>query len=182
MIRVSISNDVNSVGDAATEVDLEQYRANLETRLGELFPGTQIYVVTESVDRCRVTGEPSDLLEQIEEWINEMPEVEFRKLVGDAPEYTLRDFVRAIPGGLIRTDRGSYGDAGPFYLGEGSDIDEDLDEIVTLVTEHQDPDAWRLAREAMEATIDGPAQNEPNLVAIGERDKVNNGAQVIYVG
>lgn len=90
---------------------------------------------------------------------------------------TLRDFVHAIPGDLVLTDRGN-GSAGPACL----DLtDLDLDEDVTLVTETSDPDAWARAREALSALLSGDG-HEPSLVAVGDREDGHNGYQAIYVG
>lgn len=97
MIRVAISNDESRLGEAATRADLERYRANLETRLGELFPGTQIYVVTlNSMDRNEVSGEPAELVERIQSELDDMTENDWLDLLNtrdfeiDGVRYRLR--------------------------------------------------------------------------------------------
>ena len=96
---------------------------------------------------------------------------------------TLSDFAQLIAGGVVQTDRGN-GSAGPLYLGEMDEDDKRADWAdipAELVTEDEDPDAWRLAREALEALgIAGDVEHV--AVAVGERGEGSNPYQVIYVG
>ena len=86
------------------------------------------------------------------------------------------ELVDIASGGIIRTDRGQ-GSAGPLYLGEGrDDLADSLDDVVEPVSEDDDPEAWRLAREALTA-LELPG--EPEHVCLGEQS--DDGYQAIYV-
>lgn len=91
---------------------------------------------------------------------------------------TLAEFARAIYGGVVTNDRGN-GCGGPAFLGEGDDLKELLDTPLRLVSADDDPDAWRLAREALDVL---DILGEPEYVAVGERADGDNGHQLIYVG
>jgi hypothetical protein len=89
---------------------------------------------------------------------------------------TLEDLRSYVSGGLCVNDRGN-GCAGPHYLAEHEEIDFGYTPV-KLVTEQEDPDAWRLAREACAAL--GVGSEAFECVAIGER--VDNGYQAVYAG
>ena len=94
---------------------------------------------------------------------------------------TLADLQRRCQGGIVRNDRGN-GSAGPVYLGEGWDDNNVLDQRITIVSEAEDADAWRLARETFVAL--GLA-GEPEFVAVGVRADNGefadeSGAQAVY--
>lgn len=90
---------------------------------------------------------------------------------------TLGELLLKVSGGLWRNDRGN-GSAGPAYVGERHDLSEEaLEETVYLVTESEDPEAWLLAREALDLD-----KGDPEYVAID-----NPGAQpseycAVYAG
>jgi len=77
---------------------------------------------------------------------------------------TFADLQRRCQGGIVRNDRGN-GSAGAVYLGERIDDNDTLDQSITFVREDEDPDAWRLAREAF---ADLGFEGEPEFVAVGE--------------
>lgn len=75
---------------------------------------------------------------------------------------TVRDLCAVYGGGCIRNDRGN-GAGGPSYIAEDSD-DDMMDRYISVVTEDDDPDAWRLAREAAEAI----GTDRPTIVCVEE--------------
>lgn len=83
----------------------------------------------------------------------------------------LIDFAAQASGGIVTNDRGN-GAGGPGYVTEsaiytartgGEDDSIDWGQPVALVTEEEDADAWRLAREAFD-TLE--IEGEPEAVAI----------------
>jgi hypothetical protein len=92
---------------------------------------------------------------------------------------TLSDLQAVFDGGILTNDRGN-GAAGPQYLPEedarGLESTEGATPI-TVVTEQEDPDAWRLAREACDAN---GCSFSPIVVAVGNRNPGDNGYQQIF--
>ncbi len=91
---------------------------------------------------------------------------------------TLSDLQALHDGGILTNDRGN-GSAGPQYIPEEDARGEDSAEgatSITVVTEEEDADAWRLARESAEAN-ELPA---PTVVAVSKRNSGDNGYQQIY--
>lgn len=86
-----------------------------------------------------------------------------REAAGVPVIHSVSDLARIYGGGIITNDRGN-GCGGPGYIGEDEvdDQDDDLDQVA----EEQDPDAWRLAREA--AILQG--LDAPTIVCVGRRD------------
>lgn len=88
----------------------------------------------------------------------------------------------AYDASLIHNDRGN-GCGGPGYE-EPTDVMVEIetrdreDEVVESVTESEDPEAWRLARDAFAAVKLDPST--VTAVYLGERKEGDNGHQIIY--
>lgn len=164
-----------NMGSEATAKDFESWCSfvceNIDDATGETCT-VEWRRFGESGDDDIVTGCDEDSAEEIRGWLaNEGWDAWCSRGT------TLRDMLQRVSGGIIQTDRGN-GSAGPLYLGEELD-DEQAATRIMYVTEAEDPDAWRLAREALEPL--GIAA-EIEIVAVGERDDGDNGYQAIFVG
>lgn len=87
----------------------------------------------------------------------------------------LSELRAAVSGGIVTNDRGN-GCGGPGYVAEGDPCDADAD-TVSVVSESDDPEAWKLARVALRAH---KLDCEPELVAVGDRS--DSGHQMIFAG
>lgn len=88
---------------------------------------------------------------------------------------TVGEFRKAAAGGVVTNDRGN-GCGGAGYIAEHDEDTGSNDDIVSTVTEDEDPEAWQLAREACK-DLDLPDALE--VVAVRHGD---NGYEEIYGG
>lgn len=92
---------------------------------------------------------------------------------------TVGDLCRVAIEGILTTDRdGPYGCGAVFFTNERLAEMDMLSETITLVTETEDPEAWKLMRAAV-AEIRGD-QDSLEIVALGCEPRHPNDVQVIY--